>query len=389
MKTFTFQFFLALLLCGWGLRGTAQVAPPCNTVSIDVDMALSGSQLIVSFYPAVSANTPPCNSWNPSSILVLRWAAVGAGTNPINSLSFTTLGTFGFYEDPSTPGTGLFFDDGSGGYYYKKFLATTTSPFNLTAPGPMQQFGLNFTLIPGETTVDFEWVDASNAPLVTDPIHPLFDVKPFLSHALAIGSAGAFNNFTTPNVAFPVEWLYFDAQPVDHRQAQLTWATAKEVGNNYFQVEKSVDGRVFEALARIDGAGTTEVTQEYEYLDKYYLAPVVYYRLKQVDINGQHTFSNVVEVNFLDPSLAQLRFDVFPNPATDYVEIHSLGKIRGTYRLVLVDALGKEILEDTFIGSEGQTTLHIDNLPQGMYFIHLKGEKIQRQNYRVGRFVKK
>ena len=83
----------------------------------------------------------------------------------------------------------------------------------------------------------------------------------------------------------PVELIAFEGQNAG-RQNKLRWITASEVDNDYFIVERSDDGVAFEQIAKIEGQGTTTVQTDYDYTDITFQSPTNYYRLTQVDFNG-------------------------------------------------------------------------------------------------------
>ena len=96
---------------------------------------------------------------------------------------------------------------------------------------------------------------------------------------------------TTP---LPVDLLYFTASLKDN--IELSWATATETNNDYFLIERSEDGSYFYEVGRVEGNGNTNQVVEYSYVDQFTFAPVEYYRLKQVDFDGQFEYFDVQRV---------------------------------------------------------------------------------------------
>lgn len=92
----------------------------------------------------------------------------------------------------------------------------------------------------------------------------------------------------------------------------LSWVTAQEIDNEAFLVERSVDGIRFETVQRLAGKGNSETRQEYSYTDRLLPhAERVYYRLKQVDIDGAYTYSPVISVALENK---KSKIAVYPNP---------------------------------------------------------------------------
>jgi hypothetical protein len=112
-------------------------------------------------------------------------------------------------------------------------------------------------------------------------------------------------------ILLPIELLSFNAIQKEDI-VYLTWATATEINNDYFAVERSGDGINFKEIEKIDGAGISSNVLFYSTTDKFPLTGISYYRLKQTDYNGNFTYSNIVSVDF--DSNSDLKFDIVPNP---------------------------------------------------------------------------
>lgn len=135
------------------------------------------------------------------------------------------------------------------------------------------------------------------------------NLVPFTERLFTLGSGNVINS------PLPVTWLYFEGE-TDGENHTLSWATATEINNDFFELERSIDGRVFAPIAQIAGAGNSTSPLHYSYVDK--LAPTgrVYYRLRQVDFNGKFEFAN--EVVTLERNVAhadRLDFLIYPNPS--------------------------------------------------------------------------
>lgn len=102
----------------------------------------------------------------------------------------------------------------------------------------------------------------------------------------------SFQVYYSPVVPLPVELLSFNCTS-NQRGIELNWITATEHDNDYFAIERSADGKNFEEIARISGAGNSTSETEYRYMDKNPLNGINYYRLKQVDFNGNSTNSDL------------------------------------------------------------------------------------------------
>ncbi|MEO5570174.1 MAG: hypothetical protein ABIT08_05690, partial [Bacteroidia bacterium] len=113
----------------------------------------------------------------------------------------------------------------------------------------------------------------------------------------------------------PVKLISFKAV-LENNIVNLSWVTASEINNDYFNVERSTDGKSFVSIIKVKGAGSTSVLHQYKATD----APVsgtYYYRLKQTDFNGQFAFSYIEAVDRKENSLSENSLaikSISPNP---------------------------------------------------------------------------
>lgn len=109
-----------------------------------------------------------------------------------------------------------------------------------------------------------------------------------------------------PSSPLPVELISFDATVVDEQKSVvLEWETASESNNDYFTIERSVDGYNWESITSVNGMGNSSVTTRYAYKDRQPMKGVSYYRLKQTDFNGDSEFFDIrsVMINADDKAL--------------------------------------------------------------------------------------
>lgn len=166
-------------------------------------------------------------------------------------------------------------------------------------------------------------------------------------------------NGTPGNDPLPVTLATFVAQ----RQAagvRLRWETASELNNSHFEVQRSGDGRVFNALASVPGHGSSAAAQVYSYLDATAPAKMLYYQLHQVDEDGTSSYSPV-EVVRPEEVLA----DVYPNPASQEVHFHAPSG--SAYRVLNV--LGQPVLAGCATAENNTLLLHA--LPPGVYYLEI------------------
>lgn len=174
---------------------------------------------------------------------------------------------------------------------------------------------------------------------------------------------------TNPGVPLPVELLYFNSR-IEGDYVELIWSTASELNNDYFTLERSRNGKIFELLSNIGGNGTTSISSNYSYIDKDPYLGLSYYRLTQTDYDGQTEVFPIISV-LHNPS--ENEFSVTPNPLkSNLVNIKSSGFDKDEMtELNIIDLQGKIVerkkyFTDQFgnLDIEYQTTI---NLQEGMY----------------------
>jgi hypothetical protein len=99
-----------------------------------------------------------------------------------------------------------------------------------------------------------------------------------------------------PPVNLPIELLYFNGYPIGSSN-HLVWSTASEDNNDYFTIEKTIDGIIYDQIVIIDGAGSSHSQLHYEYFDLNILNIVNYYRLKQTDYDGKFVYSPIISID--------------------------------------------------------------------------------------------
>ena len=182
----------------------------------------------------------------------------------------------------------------------------------------------------------------------------------------SLSSVGFALNWTLQNGAsldctvLPIEMLAFEANIVGD-EVQLTWSTASETDNDHFEIERSTDGVGFEMIGTLPAAGNTSTTTHYDHFDRTPLAGVNYYRLRQVDILGDHAYSPVRSVR-LPHNIGDVL--LVPNPGSSLVDVLFNNAEAGSH-FVMIDATGREVLRLPM--EEERTTIDITGLSSGIY----------------------
>lgn len=178
-------------------------------------------------------------------------------------------------------------------------------------------------------------------------------------------SGGASLDCTT----LPVELLSLHAtarEPV----IDVAWATATESNSDHFDLERSPDNTNFSRIGTVAAAGDAQYRTDYLFTDPDPLRGANYYRLKQVDRNGAYSLTQSV-VAFM--GLAGNTPLVFPNPATDVLNVAFTTPVDGTSNIVVEDALGRTMATTAVNGARGTQSneVPIAGLASGWYNLRI------------------
>ncbi|RME97865.1 MAG: T9SS C-terminal target domain-containing protein [Bacteroidetes bacterium] len=126
----------------------------------------------------------------------------------------------------------------------------------------------------------------------------------------------------TVTSAMPVSWLAIELTPRSTAH-HLTFTTAAESGNDYFEIQRSLNSKSWIKLGIVRGAGTTDQQQTYTFVDEQPAFGTNYYRVKQVDYDGSYSYSPVVH-GVWNEKKALLQ--IYPNPVQDRVFVRGVSE---------------------------------------------------------------
>ena len=239
----------------------------------------------------------------------IPFAAVGltaenAGT--VQALAFVVSST-GYFSNVTVPGNvsgGCLGQDGTGVFTSADPLLSPTTPFNTLAGGP------------------------------------------YYSSAVVI----------------PIELVRFNAN-AQNKTVNLDWLTASELGNDYFDVQRSANGRDWTSIGTIKSKGSSATKNAYNFTDETPLSNVNYYRLKQVDFDGKFEYSAVVSVNMLKGGKA---LSLYPNPVSDKLNVVT-NSLDTEGAIQIFDMKGSLLKTAQMLNNQ----LDVNDLPIGLYQIRL------------------
>jgi len=171
--------------------------------------------------------------------------------------------------------------------------------------------------------------------------------------------------------ALPVELTNFSA----HCQSGISfikWETASESNSDYFLVENSRDGESWTVVNSVGGAGNSNSPNSYETVDYSFRGETSYYRLRQVDFDGNFEVFEPVSVSCEEE---EDRISIHPNPNTGkfFLEIYS-EKDKGMQDVNLIDNTGRLVKTRKIDINNGTTVVNFTiDLPSGVYLLSVSG----------------
>ncbi|MEO5643478.1 MAG: T9SS type A sorting domain-containing protein [Bacteroidia bacterium] len=160
----------------------------------------------------------------------------------------------------------------------------------------------------------------------------------------------------------PIELLEFTAAP-EGQDVITQWVTATETNNDYFLVERSINGSTFETAGRVDGAGNSTQLLSYQFKDEHPYTGTSYYRLKQVDYNGGFSYSQVVPVTFAPETISA----VYPNPSCDGVFTFVQGSV--AVNEVAIFSADLKLIKTVQLAAGEKPIVSIQDAADGIYFL--------------------
>ncbi|MEL6652811.1 MAG: T9SS type A sorting domain-containing protein, partial [Bacteroidota bacterium] len=133
----------------------------------------------------------------------------------------------------------------------------------------------------------------------------------------------------------------------------LEWVSLWETNSDRFEIERSVDGRIFTRLGEVAAQGESDRVQEYQYLDRQALTGISYYRLAQYDLDGSISYSATAKVR-ITPSTALV---VYPNPCRERLYLQGLDD--GLVQWEVFDLQGRLLLREQSDAHEGIALSHL------------------------------
>lgn len=184
-----------------------------------------------------------------------------------------------------------------------------------------------------------------------------------------VGAANVYETtITIPiciNSTLPIELLSFKGF-CENQNIILEWKTASEVNNDFFTIEKSFNGLDWLIIGKVNGAGNSNLQQDYMFKDTTSYNEKLYYQLKQTDFNGDYTYESVISINKCKDFDAT-SFLFFPNPSKGIFNLLYDGNKNEINEINIFDTSGKHV----YSSLNYQSTIDLSDKEPGLYYVRV------------------
>jgi hypothetical protein len=164
----------------------------------------------------------------------------------------------------------------------------------------------------------------------------------------------------------PVAFGHFKAEQKQPFTVNLEWTTLQEVNNSSFAIERSKDQKTWSTIGSVASVGNSITKNIYTYVDKAPEAGNNFYRLRQVDLNGQVSFSETVRI----VNIIKKNISIFPNPVNTAAQLYTKEPFKSGQVIQLIDAKGTRLKTINPTGGN-RVQIEMNGLAAGLYLIQL------------------
>lgn len=283
---------------------------------------------------------------------------------------------------------------GASNYYDEVVVTGTNSGTAVTNPTLTKLVSSNYFSISGNvaTANTNQFLGGNSVSSTTDQRGTaVVDFGSTILTAVTIRYRNASASQTDPNdqsigignisfqraVALPLTLTSFNGA-LNNNSVQLNWSSAQEENLQKYIVEKSTDAITWQTMTTVKAAGNSNSTKEYNVTDPN-AAPVNYYRLKQVDLNGNYTYSQIIRIRTDVKERSGIK--VYPNPAINNASVTINSENKLAAHITLYNQFGMQLnhLQRQLIaGSNNIPIPDLKALPAGSYIIVVEDDKFNK-----------
>jgi hypothetical protein len=182
------------------------------------------------------------------------------------------------------------------------------------------------------------------------------------------------NGFSAASL-LPVKFTSFTAVK-NAGMVVLKWSTASEISNDYFEVERSYNGSTWTSVSIIKGTGSSTINAYYSYTDNNANGTAIYYRLKQVDINGAIAYSTVKTIRGGNAPVAK----IYSSEKMINIELNT--EVKHTVLVTVMNTNG-QVIEKKQFSAGYKISMNVNRQPAGMVVVNVADNNELNQTAKV------
>ncbi|TNE54119.1 MAG: hypothetical protein EP338_08115 [Bacteroidetes bacterium] len=180
------------------------------------------------------------------------------------------------------------------------------------------------------------------------------------------GGTPSYGNFANCAVVLPVEWGYFNIEPKGN-SAWINWSTLSERENDYFVIEYVTEpGVPFKQLGKVKSQGVSSTEQHYSFFAEDLPEALCYFKIKQVDMNGEYSFSDIAVAEISSMDMQPVKVDVL----SDQTTIRFNHEIKRNSTVRITDLAGKLLYNEVYY--QGSKEIKLDGEVNGLMLISIE-----------------
>lgn len=238
---------------------------------------------------------------------------------------------------------------------YTQLISVTTAFIPQSATPTWQVVGSTFLLPAGVSTLRYRILNSSNGGCGNDlAIDDITFARAANLPALPVTGLQAYVQRTGDNVA-------------------VQWETLSEYNTSIYVVEKSTDAVNWHNIDTVAAAGNSQSKRSYSSID-HTPGNINYYRIRQVDDNARHTYSNTVRIAL---TANGLKATTYPNPFVNQVQVDINSETNQKVIMHFTDISGRKLLQKTWTVTKGSNSIalpQVQQLPAGVYMLSINTE---------------